>query len=130
MTVEFLSQIFIKLKKEKRLTDEVASKLLEKYGEKFLRALDLVSAKKVRKCVFRPSGIERWVVVGMHGQYLVIPRSFCQCDDFYLSVVIRKSKDTCYHLIAQTIAEALRNYEEEVLDDSEYADFMRKFHEI
>ncbi|RLE55519.1 MAG: hypothetical protein DRJ26_00745 [Candidatus Methanomethylicota archaeon] len=130
MTISSLYQVFVKLKEEKRLTDEIASSLLEKYDERFLRALDLVNARKVKKYIFRPSGVERWVVFGMHGEYLVIPRSFCQCDDFYISVVVRKSKDTCYHLIAQTIAEALGNYEEEILDDSEYSNFMRKFHEI
>ncbi len=62
--------------------------------------------------------------------YLVIPRIYCQCDDFYLSVVIRKTTDACYHLIAQTLAEALGNFEEIILDDVEYMDFMKKFHEI
>lgn len=104
--------------------------MIKNYGEKFFKALELVNSRRVRKIVFVPSKIERWIVIGVQANYLIIPRTYCQCDDFYLSVVIRGSSDACYHLIAQTIAEALNMYEQQTLSDGHYMEFMREFHEI
>lgn len=125
-----LSEIYEKIKAKKKIDSDVASFLFKKYGDRFIRALELVNSRKIIKYIFLPSKIERWVVIGKHDKYLVFPRTFCQCNDFYLSVVIRKSIDACYHLLAQTISEAVGNYEEKAMDDSEYAQFINEFYEL
>jgi len=102
--------------------NNVKNKLIEDYE----KALKLVRQKRVKKYVFKPSNIERWVVEGKSGRYLVLPNLFCQCEDFYISVVIKKKKKRCYHLLAQTIAEQLKNYNEVIMKDEEYMNFMRK----
>ncbi|MEM0084979.1 MAG: hypothetical protein QW743_05940 [Candidatus Methanomethylicia archaeon] len=98
-----------------------------KFREKdYKKALRLVKEKKVKKYIFKPSNVERWVVEGKTGKYIVLPNLFCQCEDFYISVIIKKKKERCYHLIAQSIAEQLKSYDEIYLSDDKYIEFMRK----
>lgn len=125
-----LEEIYKRIRIKKRIDSEVASFLFKKYGDRFIRALELVNSRRIIKFRFIPSGIERWVVIGMHDEYLIFPRIFCQCSDFYLSVVIRGDIDACYHLLAQTISEAVGNYEEKVFDDSNYVRVMSKFYKL
>jgi len=123
----FLEALYREISTGCNFTSSHRELLLKRYGDRYLRALELVENGKVKKYVFNPSGIERWTVEGRSGVYLVIPRMFCQCNDFYISVVMKGRVDACYHLIAQFIAEADNNYVEEILSDGEYVEFMRKF---
>lgn len=97
------------------------------YEGDYKKALILVNKKKIKKYIFKPSNVERWVVEGKTGKYIVLPNLFCQCEDFYISVIIKKKKEKCYHLIAQSIAEQLKNYDEILLSDDKYLEFMREF---
>jgi len=122
-----LEQIFYQNNSRSEVTEETEERLKDIYGERYLRALKLVDERKITKYIFYPSGVERWVVEGRKGNYLVIPRIFCQCNDFYMSVVIKRRVDACYHLIAQTIAELKGEYKKRYMDDKEYNSFMLKF---
>jgi len=74
-------------------------------------AENAVRAGRVKLYVFKPSGRRRWVVVGKHGEYLVLPGSgYCSCHDFFFRVMSGE-KPTCYHLIAVRIAEERSRYE-------------------
>lgn len=125
-----LTEIYEEIKREGKLSSDIASLLFKKYGDRFIRALELVNSKRIIKYTFLPSRIERWIVIGKHDKYLVFPRIYCQCNDFYLSVVIRKNIDTCYHLLAQIISEAVGNYEEKIIDDGMYMSFISEFYEL
>lgn len=127
---ENLQAIYEKIKLENKISSDVAAFLFKKYGDRFIRALELVNSKRVLKYVFLPSGIVRWIVIGRQDKYLVFPRIFCQCNDFYLSVVIRRKIDACYHLLAQAISEAVGNYEEKLFDDKDYIRVMQEFYEL
>ncbi len=35
--------------------------------------------------------------------YIVVPRLFCSCPDYFFSVVSRKTKEMCYHMLAVEI---------------------------
>jgi predicted nucleic acid-binding Zn finger protein len=82
-----------------------------KYGLRFIRALRAVEESRVAKYHFEPSGSTAWIVRGLQREYLVIPEVYCSCRSFYQSVVIAREADTCYHLLAQRIAEIRSSYE-------------------
>ncbi len=94
------------------------------YGERFSKALRVLSNRGVKLFRFSPSGILIWMVEGKERDYLVIPLIYCDCDDFYLNVVIRGESDICYHLIAQAIAEALGFFTLIELPDELYERFI------
>ncbi len=46
---------------------------------------------------------ERWIVIGRHGDYIVIPGSYCSCPGFQAYVWGRVGRP-CYHLVAVELA--------------------------
>jgi len=79
-----------------------------KYGKRFVRALQVVEENKVAKYQFQPSNTTTWIVKGRARQYMVIPKIYCTCRSFYQDVVISREISMCYHLLAQQIAD-IRN---------------------
>lgn len=73
-------------------------------------AKEAVEEKRVKLYIFRPSGRRRWIVVGRHGDYLVLPDSgYCSCSDFFFRVLSHE-KPTCYHLEAVKLAIKRKEY--------------------
>ena len=90
-------------------------------------AENAVRAGRVKLYMFKPSGRQRWVVVGKHGEYLVLPGSgYCSCHDFFFRV-ISGEKPTCYHLVAARIAKERNQYELIEEKDSNYDKLMNKW---
>jgi len=95
-----------------KLSKERVTELRSRFGERFERALKLIEERRVKRYAFEPSGRIVWVVVGKEKEYQILPRAgYCSCDDFYFRV-INGETGLCYHLIAQSLAEALGIYEE------------------
>lgn len=93
--------------------------LMRLFGDRFLRAWNLVSEGRVKKYVFRPSGRTVWVVVGQGGEYIIFPRAeYCSCSDFYFRVIDGK-EGYCYHLLAHKLSSALDHYRT-VLEEDEF----------
>ena len=97
-------------------------------------AMEAVEEGRVKLYRFKPSGRERWIVVGRHGDYLVLPDSgYCSCNDFFFRVMSGE-KPTCYHLVAVRLAKKSRAYEV-IEEDDEWHDILmnewlgRKVHE-
>lgn len=90
-----------------------------KYGLSFIRALRAVEENRIAKYHFRPSGSTVWIIRGLRREYLVIPEVYCSCRSFYQSVVIARKADTCYHLLAQRIADIRDSYEKIESTDAE-----------
>lgn len=83
------------------------AELYRRFGSRFAEAWRLVKEKSVKKYVFKPSGLVRWVVVGEGKEYLVYGDvGYCSCDDFFFAVMNNEAK-ACKHLIAHRIASAL-----------------------
>jgi predicted nucleic acid-binding Zn finger protein len=97
---------------------------IKKYKKEYLKAWNLVNRGGVKKYVFIPSGVERWIVEGKKRNYIILPNIFCQCEDFYISVVIKRRKQICYHLLAQMIAEKTKKYKEIEMKDECYLKFI------
>lgn len=94
--------------------------VLKSYVPKLTKAAEAVESGAVKKYVFRPSMRTIWIVVGKEREYQVIPRLYCQCDDFYINVVVKKKTRACYHLIAQILAEEIGKFESYELLDSDF----------
>jgi len=104
-SVEKISEKVAKLILEKGITRECEEKLVREFGERGRRALKTVALKRVKKYVLSPSGRVRWIIVGKREEYLVIPLvRYCSCKDFFFYVMTGEAY-TCYHLLAQRIAE-------------------------
>ncbi len=102
------------------ISEEMRKLLQDEYGLKFSNAEELVSSKAVKKYIFIPSKKVVWIVVGREKEYFVMPGFYCQCDDFYINVVIRRRSKLCYHLFAQALAERLGNFEVYEVPDSDF----------
>ena len=94
--------------------------LTQHCGDRFWKALQAVAKDLVKKYVFEPSGREAWVVVGKSRDYRVLSELYCDCEDFYINVIVKRAADLCYHILAQILAEALDTYSEIRLDDMRY----------
>ncbi|MEM4315574.1 MAG: hypothetical protein QXI97_02630 [Nitrososphaerota archaeon] len=101
--------------------------MAEEYGELFEEAYQAVGDGKVKRYFFKPSGRVRWVVVGRHRDYLILPTaSYCTCEDFFFRVLSHE-KPMCYHLLAQKIATITDRYEAIEEDDTWYPRLMREW---
>ncbi len=112
------------------ISENRLSMLSRALGKRFENAYKAIEEGRVKKYVFNPSRRVVWIVVGRERDYQIIPESsFCTCDDFYFQVIDQKAI-LCYHLIAQTLAEALDRYE--TLDDSDdlYEPLMREWRAV
>ena len=117
---EIFPKIISHLKKDSKLSLEDIEKLEELFGDRVKKALELIGESRVKKYIFTPSGIVRWVVSGQEKDYLVIERTFCSCRDFLFTALLRREVPSCYHLLAREIAEQTEKYEEIILDDDDY----------
>jgi predicted nucleic acid-binding Zn finger protein len=89
-----------------------------------VEAENAVRAGRVRLHVFKPSGRRRWVVVGKHGEYLVLPEAgYCSCPDFFFRVMSGE-KPTCYHLVAVKLAIERKQFNIVESDDAEHDQLM------
>lgn len=89
-----------------------------------VEAENAVRAGKVRLHIFKPSGRRRWIVVGKHGEYLVLPEaSYCSCPDFFFRVMSGE-KPTCYHLVAVKLAIERNQFKIVEMDDAEHDQLM------
>lgn len=119
--------IVSKIKKSKKLTSADFKLLEDLFGNRVQKALELVGSKGVTKYLFNPSGVERWVVSGHEKDYLVIENSFCSCEDFLFTALLRREAPSCYHLLAREIAALTENYEEVKIDDNQYQVYMESW---
>ncbi|MHA1355266.1 MAG: hypothetical protein ACTSR1_08865, partial [Candidatus Heimdallarchaeota archaeon] len=83
-----------------------------------------IGENRVKKYLFTPSGVIRWVVTGYEKDYLVIEQSFCSCKDFLYTALFKREVPSCYHLLAREIAERIEKYDEITIEDNLYATYM------
>jgi len=92
-----------------------------------VEAENAVRAGRVRLYIFKPSGRKRWMVVGRHGDYLVLPNAgYCSCHDFFFRV-ISEEKPACYHLLAVKLARERNAYQKVIEDDKNYNNLMSRW---
>ena len=87
------------------------------------KAIELVRLRRIIKLISE-SGKIIYIALGTTGDYLLIPKLFCTCKDFELNVVIRRTKGTCYHLIALELALKSNSFRELRVNDDVLNDIM------
>ncbi len=98
------NELFKKLKEVGLLTDEVRQTIVDTYGSRGRKALEVIDRGGVVK-----RG-RRWFVRGKGDEYEVV-RTYCTCRDYVLNVVTEKvDVDMCYHVLAKVICEMLDAY--------------------
>lgn len=97
-----MSGIFEEIKKE-GLTEEKEKRLVEEFGARGKKAIELVKAGRIKK--YR----DFFVVQGSRGEY-VVEGDFCTCNDYLFRLSVKGG--VCYHSIAVRIADAIGLYEQ------------------
>ncbi|MBN2154984.1 MAG: hypothetical protein JW776_02960 [Candidatus Lokiarchaeota archaeon] len=62
---------------------------------------------EIVKVTFIPSSRIVWMKLGTDRDYLLYPKKYCSCMDFYLQGILKNRKYYCKHLIAQGIVAEL-----------------------
>lgn len=103
-SVDRIPDEIARLLREQGVTRECEEKLVQAFGERGRKALKTVVSKRVKKYLLSPSNRVRWIIVGREEEYLILPLKYCSCKDFFFYVMTGEAY-TCYHLLAQKIAE-------------------------
>jgi predicted nucleic acid-binding Zn finger protein len=118
---ELMAEAYAELKLRRELSEQLNDSITKTFGERFTNGWNLARSRKVRRYEFKPSGRVVWVVQGRKGEYQVMPDiPFCYCDDYYFRVMDKK-RGLCYHIIAQRVAEALKQFVTIRKTDSQYS---------
>ncbi len=122
---DFLSEIYLKTKEKGDIDDEFVNYLESIYPDKSSEILQTLK-RGITKYVFKPSNRIIWTAIGENDEYLIYPKIYCSCIDFYNRVVIKRKKVVCKHLIAQAISDALNEFKEQELDDKSFTEFIKE----
>ena len=120
---EFLSEIFNIIKNKGKIDDEFIIYLDTIFKERSYEILEIIR-KGVNIYRYKPSDRALWIAVGQTRIYYLYPKIYCSCHDFYKTVITKRSRNFCKHLIAQVIVEALESYEIVYLEDDEFGNLI------
>lgn len=124
MSKELLLKIFEMAKKKQILDEELINFLEVLFPGRSSNIIEVLN-RGITKNIYKPSNRIVWTAMGENQEHLVYPKIFCSCQDFYKSVIIKKERLVCKHLIAQIISEALNNYKIQELKDQEFSDLIK-----
>lgn len=115
-----------KLKKKKEITEEFLTFLDKNYSNISKRVLEIIN-RGIIKYIHEPSNREFWVAIGKNDIYLIYPKIYCSCQDFYFQIVQSedKTKKVCKHILAQIICEAIDKYKEVKIEDPEFKELIK-----
>ena len=108
------------IRKNQYISGPELTALARHCGNRFWKALKAVANDLVKKYIFEPSGREAWIVVGKSRDYRVLSEIYCDCEDFYINAIVKRSTDLCYHILAKILAETLGVFSEIRVDDMMY----------
>lgn len=101
---EFLrdkKNLFEKLKSARDLDEDLENEIIDVYGSRGERAIEVIKSDRVRK-----EG-DSWFVKGREEEYEIV-KSYCSCYDYVLNIATGKADvDMCYHALAKNIRELL-----------------------
>jgi len=116
-----------KIEEKSELTADIIEELKELFPDKIEKTLEILK-KGIIQYTFSPSGRKIWAVVGSKNDlHLIYPSLYCDCIDFYKSVVITRRNTLCKHILAQLISFSLKNFELVSLNDKDFSKFLKQF---
>lgn len=124
-TKEFLKQIENKIQKHGIIDEEIITYLDEIFSDKSDAIFEVIK-RGITKYKFIPSERTIWIAMGYNDEYLIYPKRYCSCQDFYQNVIILRKRLFCKHLLAQLICEALDNFKSGEIEDSEFDFFIQE----
>jgi len=115
-----------KLKEKKEISDEFLTFLDKNHSNMSKRVLEIID-RGIIKYIHQPSKRELWVAIGKNDIYLIYPKIYCSCQDFYFQVIQseERTKKICKHILAQIICEAIDRYKEVRIDDPEFKELIK-----
>ena len=138
MSKDLLFDVYSIAKKKGVIDDELINFIDTIFPNKADKVLDVIK-KGITKYTFKPSNRVIWLALGsikdvkkrskdnldtVYREYLIYPKLYCSCLNFYREVVINQSIGYCKHLITQVICEALNKYKKVELKDKEFKDLI------
>ncbi|KXA91574.1 hypothetical protein AKJ57_00735 [candidate division MSBL1 archaeon SCGC-AAA259A05] len=94
-------KVFKRIKSEEELDESLEKSIIEAYGSRGKRAIEVVKSGRVRR------DKKRWFVQGREKEYEIV-ESHCSCYDYVLNIATGKADvDMCYHALAKNIQELL-----------------------
>lgn len=123
MSKDLLFDVYSIAKKKGVIDDELINFIDTIFPNKADKVLDVIK-KGITKYTYKPSNRVIWLALGENREYLIYPKLYCSCLNFYKEVVINQSIGYCKHLITQVICEALNKYKKVELKDKEFKDLI------
>ncbi len=123
MSKDLLFDVYSIAKKKGVIDDELINFIDTIFPNKADKVLDVIK-RGITKYTYKPSNRVIWLALGENREYLIYPKLYCSCLNFYKEVVINQSIGYCKHLITQVICEALNKYKKVELKDKEFEDLI------
>jgi len=119
MTNNFFSNFYISIKEKGKNETELIKLLDEIFPNKSEKVIDVLN-KGIFKYIYKPSNRSVWIALGENCEHIIYPKLYCSCQDFYKSVIVKRKRVFCKHILAQIISEALEIYKEVEFDDADF----------
>jgi len=119
MTKTNLTQLLELVKKEGSLDNSVIRFIDKTFSSKWENIKGALE-RGITKYIYKPSNKVLWTAMGKSQEYILYPKEFCSCMDFYKEVVINRNRSYCKHLLAQVISKVLDSYQTVELEDYEF----------
>ena len=126
MSKDLLFSIHEKVKKKGFLDEKLINYIDSLFSERIIDIINVIE-RSFQKIIFDPSKRSIWIIPTRKDPeriYVIYPKLYCSCWDFYKRVVIEKKRSFCKHILAQTICEALGNFEIVNLEDVEFQKYI------
>jgi len=123
MSKVLLFDVYSIAKKKGVIDDELINFIDTIFPNKADKVLDVIK-KGITKYTYKPSNRVIWLALGENREYLIYPKLYCSCLNFYKEVVINQSIGYCKHLITQVVCEALNKYKKVESKDKKFEDLI------
>ena len=123
MSKDLLFDISLMAEKKGFIDEELLNFIDSNFPDKVNKVLKVIK-RGITKYTFNPSRRVVWIALGENDEYLIYPKLYCSCQDFYKAVVIQRRRSFCKHLLAQVICEKLPDFKKSELEDNEFNEFI------
>ncbi|TFF95583.1 MAG: hypothetical protein EU544_02470 [Promethearchaeota archaeon] len=114
-----------KIKKKGEIDEQFLEYLEVIFPNKTKNVLEVIR-KGITKNIYSPSNRIVWCAAGEKGRHLVYPKLYCDCQDFYKNVIVKRKRLFCKHLMAQVICEVLGGFQINKYEDKEFGMFLKE----
>ena len=125
MSKDLLLNVYKRVKESGIINEDLIKYLETIFPNKSQDALEVIK-RGIKRNIYKPSNRTVCTAMGENDEYLIYPKLYCSCQDFYKNVVVKRKRIFCKHLLAQTICEALNNYHENEIKDIEFKKFIQE----